>query len=229
MKRVLPRWLRNPTVVSTNLQKLDKKVSKISEFDKDLKDKLKERGIKYLFPVQAEFIPWQMNTSKFAKCIIPQDVCMSAPTGSGKTLAFLLPVFECLKQKLLSRRTTWKTVRALLVLPTQSLALQTYNTFKSFCMGTELDVGIVTGEHSFQDEQKQVIARNSIWGSASRVDILVCTAGRLVNHLKSTEGFDLTHLEYLVIDEADRVLDTIQDNWLHHLNIHLRANGTLKT
>lgn len=49
----------------------------------------------------------------------------------------------------------------------------------------------------------------------------MCTAGRLVDHLKLTPGFDLCHLEFLVIDEADRVLETIQNDWLYHLEKHI--------
>lgn len=67
---------------------------------------------------------------------------------------------------------------------------------------------------------------DSVWGAQSRIDILVCTPGRLVDHLMLTKGLDLSHLEYLVIDEADRVLDNIQDNWLYHLEKHLHQDRT---
>lgn len=55
----------------------------------------------------------------------------------------------------------------------------------------------------------------------SRVDILVGTAGRLVDHIKHTPGFTLEYLEYLVVDEADRVLDNVQNDWLYHLEKHI--------
>lgn len=63
------------------------------------------------------------------------------------------------------------------------------------------------------------------FGFVSKVDILICTAGRLVDHLKSTEGFDLSSLEFLVIDEADRVLDGVQHDWLYHLEKHINSEG----
>lgn len=67
-----------------------------------------------------------------------------------------------------------------------------------------------------------------MFGFISKVDVLVCTPGRLVEHLNSTKGLDLTTLEYLVIDEADRVLDNIQDNWLTHLENHIYGEGNIK-
>lgn len=63
----------------------------------------------------------------------------------------------------------------------------------------------------------------------SRTDIVVCTAGRLVDHLKYTKKLDLTNLEYLIIDEADRVLDSAQNDWLYHLKNHLHQAGKLIT
>lgn len=51
------------------------------------------------------------------------------------------------------------------------------------------------------------------------------TAGRLVDHLKLTKGFNLQELEFLIIDEADRVLDTVQNDWLYHLEKHLYKDG----
>ena len=51
-------------------------------------------------------------------------------------------------------------------------------------------------------------------GSSSRVDILICTPGRLVDHISSTPNFTLHHVRFLVIDEADRLLDQSYHGWL---------------
>lgn len=59
------------------------------------------------------------------------------------------------------------------------------------------------------------------------MDILVCTAGRLVDHLNYTKGFNLQYLKFLVIDEADRVLETVQNDWLYHLERHIHGNGKI--
>lgn len=58
-------------------------------------------------------------------------------------------------------------------------------------------------------------------GYRSLVDIVVTTPGRLVDHLKSTQGFCLDDLQFLVIDEADRVMEGVQNDWLYHLNVHI--------
>lgn len=71
----------------------------------------------------------------------------------------------------------------------------------------------------------QIIFTDKFFGTLSKVDILVCTAGRLVDHLKLTKGFSLQDLEFLIIDEADRVLDSVQNDWLYHLEKHLYGDG----
>jgi len=58
------------------------------------------------------------------------------------------------------------------------------------------------------------------------VHIIVTTPGRLVNHLRDTEGLDLGSLRFLVVDEADRVMDGAQSDWLYHLEKHIaRSSG----
>lgn len=60
-------------------------------------------------------------------------------------------------------------------------------------------------------------------GYYSLVDIIVTTPGRLVDHLQSTSGFTLKHLRFLVIDEADRVIENVQNDWLYHLYAHINS------
>jgi hypothetical protein len=62
-----------------------------------------------------------------------------------------------------------------------------------------------------------------VTGYRSLVDIVVTTPGRLVDHLQSTLGFTLKHLRFLVIDEADRVIENVQNDWLYHLYSHINA------
>ncbi|RZC34682.1 Helicase C and/or DEAD domain containing protein [Asbolus verrucosus] len=99
-ERVLPQWLANPTVISSNLQNLSAKVSKMKQLDKSIRKTLRANGIKYLFPIQAEVIPWLLEVRRHADIMFPRDVCVSAPTGSGKTLAFVLPpkLFSCVTE-----------------------------------------------------------------------------------------------------------------------------------
>lgn len=66
-------------------------------------------------------------------------------------------------------------------------------------------------------------------GWQSEADIVVCTAGRLVEHLQLTEGFSLQYLQFLVIDEADRIMQHIQNDWLYHLNRHSEFSKSIAT
>lgn len=156
MKRVLPKWLASPTVISVNLQDLKTKISDIKQLDKSLRKALKANGIKKLFPVQATVIPWLLEASKHADIVIPNDICVSAPTGSGKTLAFVLPVIQALKSY------TVKRIRAIVILPTQDLAKQVFRTFKKYTQNTHLDVCLISGRSPFENEQKQLVTESKI-------------------------------------------------------------------
>lgn len=154
---MLPKWLANPTVVSVNLQDLKTKVSDLKQLDKFLRKALKSNGIRKLFPVQAAVIPWLLEANKNADIVIPSDVCVSAPTGSGKTLAFVLPVVQALKSY------TVKRIRAVVILPTQDLAIQVFKTFKKYTQNTRLDVCLISGRFPFPNEQKQLITESKLF------------------------------------------------------------------
>lgn len=154
VKRVLPKWLATPTVISVNLQDLKTKVSDLKQLDKSLRKELKANGIKKLFPVQATVIPWLLEADKHADIAVPSDICVSAPTGSGKTLAFVLPVIQALKSY------TLKRIRAVVILPTQDLAIQVFKTFKKYTQNTSLDVCLISGRTQFLNEQKQLITES---------------------------------------------------------------------
>lgn len=94
MKRVLPHWLSNPTAVSVNLRSADCGVDNLQFLDFSLKKMLLDEGIKYLFPVQAQVIPWLLSEHEKATVFWPRDICVSAPTGSGKTLSYVLPIIQ---------------------------------------------------------------------------------------------------------------------------------------
>lgn len=123
----------------------------MKQIDKVLRKLLKLNGIKYFFPVQAEVIPWLIESYKNANIVFPRDICVSAPTGSGKTLAFVLPVIQALKKY------TVKKIRALVILPTQDLATQVFKTFRLYSQTTNLDICLITGTNSFAVEQQQLV------------------------------------------------------------------------
>ncbi len=120
-----------------------------------------------------------------------RDVLACAQTGSGKTAAFLLPILN----KLIDRPRG--TTRALVLAPTRELAAQILEDLNDLAVHTPLTgasifggVGMGPQEHAFR----------------TGVDVLIATPGRLLDHLRAPYA-KLTHLEFLVLDEADRMLD----------------------
>lgn len=111
-------------------------------------------------------------------------------------------------------------LRALVVLPTRDLCIQVKETFETFVKGTDLKIATSTGQNSFAHEQNILVGDiNSpvVLGGNSRIDVLITTPGRLIDHIKSTPNFTLQHLRFLVIDEADRLLNQSFQDWLHHI------------
>jgi ATP-dependent RNA helicase RhlE len=143
---------------------------------------IKELGFVRPTTIQAEAIPPAMQG---------KDVIATAQTGSGKTAAFLLPILNRLIDK--PRRIT----RALVLAPTRELAAQILEDLNALAVHTPITgaavfggVGMGPQEHAFK----------------SGVDIIVATPGRLLDHMRSSYA-RMSHLEHLVLDEADRMLD----------------------
>ena len=148
----------------------------------DLLQGIKELGFINPTPIQAEAIP---------AALTGRDVLACAMTGSGKTAAFLLPMMHALIGK--PRRTT----RALVITPTRELAAQILDDFNALATHTPLTAAAVYGgvgmgpqEHAFR----------------SGVDVIIATPGRLLDHFRQPYA-KLGGVEYLVLDEADRMLD----------------------
>lgn len=210
VKRILPEWLANPTVISVDVGGKKSLLSELDYLDESSKGNLERLKINHLFPVQAEVVPWLMQSNLKRLCVRPSDICVSAPTGSGKTLAFVLPIIQSLKERVVCQ------VRALVVLPVSDLAVQVFKVFEQFCKGTDLHVALVVGKKSFLQE-KESLVQKGVRGYHSLVDIVVATPGRLLDHISRTEGFSLEYLKYLVIDEADRMMEEIQQGFLKNL------------
>uniref|UniRef100_D8Q409 ATP-dependent RNA helicase n=1 Tax=Schizophyllum commune (strain H4-8 / FGSC 9210) TaxID=578458 RepID=D8Q409_SCHCM len=175
--------------------------------------RLHELGITELFAVQTALLPFLLaNPSRavYTPYNLPRDACVSAPTGSGKTLAYVTPIVEVLSSRITTR------LRALVVVPTRDLVTQVKETFEAVGKGRGLKIGVVTGQHSFSHEQSQIVgdSTTSLAGGTSKVDILICTPGRLIDHLNGTTNFTLQHLRFLIIDEADRLLAQSFQGWL---------------
>lgn len=127
-----------------------------------------------------------------------RDVLGAAKTGSGKTLAFVIPVLEALWR---ARWTRHDGVGAIILSPTRELAAQTFAVLRAVGKHhSYLSAGLLIGgggEKRVQREQAHV----------GQMAILVCTPGRLLQHLETTATFTCDALRVLVLDEADRMLD----------------------
>ncbi|NXV83056.1 DDX51 helicase, partial [Atlantisia rogersi] len=165
--------------------------------------------------VQAEVIPAVLQSAANGYLVgqggyRPRDICVSAPTGSGKTLSFVIPIVQVLIDRVVCH------VRALVVLPTKELAQQVSKVFNIYTDGTGLKVVLITGQKSFAKEQEMLVQKK-VTGYCSLADIIVATPGRLTDHINQTPGFSLTELRFLVIDEADRMIDDMHQNCLNQI------------
>lgn len=123
-----------------------------------------------------------------------KDVLGAAKTGSGKTLAFLVPVLEALY------RLQWTSADGLGVLiisPTRELAYQTFEVLRKVGKNHDFSAGLIIGGKDLKHEAERI----------NNINILVCTPGRLLQHMDETICFHATNLQMLVLDEADRILD----------------------
>ncbi|CAF0885392.1 unnamed protein product [Brachionus calyciflorus] len=181
--------------------------------------------LEQLFPVQKQVIPVILNQNK-SQSIYPNDLCILAPTGSGKTLTYVLPIINSLKTRVKP------CCRALVILPVSDLAEQVYNVFKTYLSDNEsfnlinkdhedlhssnnLKCILLSNKNPFVKEQGLLINEDH---QKCLIDIIITTPGRLVDHIQKTKHFDLTNLKYLVLDECDRIMEQIKQNWLTLLN-----------
>ncbi|KAM4827059.1 ATP-dependent RNA helicase DDX51 isoform 2-T2 [Thomomys bottae] len=212
----LPLWLAEPSCVRKNVTEDLTPLEAIPEVHPDLQKQLRAHGISSYFPVQATVIPAILENTAGGFLVgrggyQPSDLCVSAPTGSGKTLAFVIPVVQVTLspslppslQALLHRVVCH--IRALVVLPTKELAQQTPHLF---VLPWLLD------RSHWPRSKRALFRRCRADGFRCLADIVVATPGRLVDHIDQTPGFSLQQLRFLVIDEADRMIDSMHQSWL---------------
>ncbi|KZL74007.1 ATP-dependent RNA helicase DBP4 [Colletotrichum tofieldiae] len=138
------------------------------------------------------------------------DILGAAKTGSGKTLAFVIPVLEKLYR---ARWTEYDGLGALIISPTRELAAQIFEVLRKVGRNHNFSAGLVIGGKSLKEEAERL----------SKMNILVCTPGRMLQHLDQTAGFDVDNLQILVLDEADRIMDMGFQSAVDALVEHLPA------
>jgi ATP-dependent RNA helicase DDX10/DBP4 len=150
-------------------------------------DGLKSSHFTTLTDIQAKAIPVALKGN---------DILGAAKTGSGKTLAFLVPVLENLYRDQCVGPDAG--LGAMILSPTRELAIQIFEVLRKIGRkGHMFSAGLVIGGKSLAEEQDALVKMN----------IVVCTPGRMLQHLSQTAAFNVDSLKMLVLDEADRILD----------------------
>ena len=148
-----------------------------------------EMGYESMTPIQAQAIPVVLQG---------RDVMGAAQTGTGKTAAFSLPLLQrMLKHENASTSPARHPVRALVLLPTRELADQVAQQVKLYAKYTNLRSAVVFGGMDMKPQTAEL---------KRGVEVLVATPGRLLDHIEAKNTV-LNQVEYVVLDEADRMLD----------------------
>ncbi|KAL5018152.1 hypothetical protein ScPMuIL_003874 [Solemya velum] len=140
-------------------------------------------------------LKWK-TPSKIQREAIPvslegKDVIGLAETGSGKTAAFAIPILQTLLE-------SPQRLYALVMTPTRELAFQISEQFEALGSSIGVKCAVIVGGVDMMSQSLML---------AKKPHIIVATPGRLVDHLENTKGFNLRSLKYLVMDEADRILN----------------------
>ncbi len=157
------------------------------DLEAEILDGLEDMNFREMTPVQEQTIPIILEG---------RDIIGCAQTGTGKTAAYTLPLLN----KLLIEGNDDNVVKSVIIVPTRELAQQIDQQFQGFSYYLPVSTTVVYGggDGKGWDVQK----RGMLMGS----DVVIATPGRMIAHLQNS-GIDLSHVEYLILDEADRMLD----------------------
>ncbi len=148
-------------------------------------------AIKYptMTPIQAKAIPL---------VLAGRDVMGAAQTGTGKTAAFSIPLLQkMMKHENASMSPARHPVRAIVLAPTRELAIQVADNVKTYAGKCNLRSAVVFGGMNMKEQTVELKAG---------VEVLIATPGRLIDHIEA-KNCNLSQVEYVVLDEADRMLD----------------------
>ena len=150
--------------------------------DSDITEALEARGITSPFPIQEQAIPLALTG---------QDIIGQAKTGTGKTLGFGLPLIQSLGKD------PSHGAKALVVVPTRELAIQVAEDLKLACSNRSTTVAAIYGGKAYEGQVAEIDAG---------AQIIVGTPGRLID-LSKQKKLHLTNIQFMVLDEADEMLD----------------------
>ncbi len=159
------------------------------QLDAPLARAVAEMGYESMTPIQAQAIPVVLQG---------RDVMGAAQTGTGKTAAFALPLLQrMMRHQNASTSPARHPVRALVLLPTRELAVQVAEQVELYAKYTDLRSAVVFGGMDMKPQTAEL---------KRGVEVLVATPGRLLDHIEAKNAV-LNQVEYVVLDEADRMLD----------------------
>ncbi|HEX4509900.1 MAG TPA: DEAD/DEAH box helicase, partial [Burkholderiaceae bacterium] len=148
-----------------------------------------DQGYAFMTPIQAKAIPLVLEG---------RDVMGAAQTGTGKTAAFSIPLLQrMLRHETTSVSPARHPVRALVLAPTRELADQVAQNIKAYAKHSALRVAVVFGGIDMKPQTLEL---------KGGVEVLIATPGRLLDHIEA-KNCVLNQVEYVVLDEADRMLD----------------------
>ncbi|XP_030632754.1 putative ATP-dependent RNA helicase DDX27 [Chanos chanos] len=142
-------------------------------------------GFKQPTPIQKACVPVGL---------LGKDICACAATGTGKTAAFMLPVLE----RLIYKPRETQVTRVLVLVPTRELGIQVHSVARQLAQFTNITTCLAVGGLDLKSQEAALRAGP---------DVLIATPGRLIDHLHNTPSFELSQIEILILDEADRMLD----------------------
>ncbi|CAK5006422.1 unnamed protein product [Meloidogyne enterolobii] len=179
--------------------------------DFQLPDKLSENLKEFSVPtpVQMQGIPIGLQH---------RDLLVTAPTGSGKTLAFAIPIIlRILEQKQQNTsKNSNKILSAIILEPTKILAIQTFQNFVKFCSGLDINCFYLNSKIATKIEKKL---------EKCAINILVCTPNRLIYLLEKLEKEKssnfLSNLEWLIVDECDRIFEGTEGENCFKLQVNI--------
>jgi len=140
--------------------------------------------------------PTEIQEKAIPLALEGRDIIGCAPTGTGKTAAFVLPILTHLLKNPV-RNLKSGLPRVLILTPTRELALQIENSVTDYSTYTDIQSASVFGGVSIQNQLREL---------KDGVDIVIATPGRLLDHMER-RSISLSHVEFLVLDEADRMYD----------------------
>ncbi|XP_043854695.1 probable ATP-dependent RNA helicase DDX10 isoform X2 [Dromiciops gliroides] len=186
-----PEWqVERETIgrLTTEYEKINvKEIMRFSDFP------LSRKTLKGLQEAQYRMVT-EIQRQTIGLALQGKDVLGAAKTGSGKTLAFLVPVLETLYRL---QWTSTDGLGVLIISPTRELAYQTFEVLRKVGKNHDFSAGLIIGGKDLKHESERI----------NQINILICTPGRLLQHMDETMYFHATNLQMLVLDEADRILD----------------------